>query len=276
MPQNLPDLTDALLSAARKAGAEEADALAVQGTSLSIDVRAGALEQAERSEGVDIGLRVLIGKRQANVSASDMRPETITALAERAVAMAREAPEDPDIGLADAAELAQDWDVGALELFDATPEPSPADLQEDAQQAEAAALALKGISQVQAASAAYGSRQIHLAASNGFSGGYSRTDRGLSCVAIAGTGAGMERDYDGDSRIFQADLRSPEEIGRRAGERAAERLDPRKPPTGSYPVLFDERISSTLIGHLLAAANGLSVAAGVVLASGPVGRAGLA
>ncbi|WP_306114783.1 MULTISPECIES: TldD/PmbA family protein [unclassified Roseovarius] len=262
MPQNLPDLTDALLSAARKAGAEEADALAVQGTSLSIDVRAGALEQAERSEGVDIGLRVLIGKRQANVSASDTRPETITALAERAVAMAREAPEDPDIGLADAAELAQDWDVGALELFDATPEPSPADLQEDAQQAEAAALAVKGISQVQAASAAYGSRQIHMAASNGFSGGYSRTDRGLSCVAIAGTGARMERDYDGDSRIFQADLRSPEEIGRRAGERAAERLDPRKPPTGSYPVLFDERISSTLIGHLLAAANGLSVARG--------------
>ncbi len=262
MPKNLHELTEALLSAARKAGAEESDALAVQGTSVSIDVRAGALEQAERSEGVDLGLRVLIGQRQANVSASDTRPDTITALAERAVAMAREAPEDPDIGLADMGQLARDWDVKALELFDPTSEPSPAELQRDAQEAEAAALAVTGISQVQAASAAFGSREIHMAASNGFSGGYSRTDRGLSCVAIAGTGAGMERDYDGDSRIFQADLRSAREIGQRAGERAAERLGARKPPTGAYPVLFDERISSTLIGHLLAAANGLSVARG--------------
>ncbi len=262
MPQNLPDLTDALLSAARKAGADAADALAVQGTSLSIDVRAGALEQAERSEGIDIGLRVLIGQRQANVSASDTRPETITALAERAVTMAREAPEDPDIGLADAGQLAQDWDVGALELFDATAEPSPAELQRDAEEAEAAALAVDGVSQVQAASAAYGSREIHMAASNGFAGGYARTDRGLSCVAIAGTGADMERDYDGDSRIFQADLRSARDIGERAGARAVERAGARKPPTGSYPVLFDERISSTLIGHLLAAANGVSVARG--------------
>lgn len=262
MPHNLPDLTDALLSAARKAGAEAADALAVRGTSLSIDVRAGALEQAERSEGIDIGLRVLIGKRQANVSASDTRPETLTALAERAVAMAREAPEDPDIGLADAGQLAQEWDVAALELADPSSEPSPAELQRDAGEAEAAALAVAGVSQVQAASAAYGSRQIHIAASNGFSGGYARTDRGLSCVAIAGTGTGMERDYDGDSRIFQTDLRSARDIGQRAGERAVERVGARKPPTGTYPVFFDERISSTLIGHLLAAANGLSVARG--------------
>ena len=118
MPEPLHDLTDALLAAARKAGADAADALAVRGTSLSIDVRAGALEQAERSEGVDIGLRVLIGQRQANVSASDTRAETLAALAERAVAMAKEAPEDPDIGLADPAQLVTGWDIDALELAD--------------------------------------------------------------------------------------------------------------------------------------------------------------
>ena len=262
MPHDLQDLTQALLDAARKAGAEAADALAVQGTSLSIDVRGGALEQAERSEGVDIGLRVLIGRRQANVSASDTRPGTLTALAERAVAMAREAPEDPHIGLADPDQLIRDWDIDALELSDPSPEPSPADLQRDAQEAEAAAQGVKGVSQVQASSAGYSSRAIHMAATNGFSGGYQRTDRGLSCVAIAGEGAGMERDYDGDSRIFQSDLRSPEDIGRSAGERAVERIGARKPPTGAYPVLFDERISSTLIGHLLAAGNGASVARG--------------
>lgn len=262
MAQNLQDLTDALLVAAKKAGAGAADAIAVQGTSLSIDVRGGALEQAERSEGVDIGLRVLLGQRQANVSASDTRPETLTALAERAVAMAREAPEDPHIGLAAPEQLAQEWDIDALELCDPAPEPTPAALQQDAQEAEAAALTVAGVTQVQAASAAYGRREIHIAASNGFSAGYARSDRGLSCVAIAGTGAGMERDHDGDSRIYQADLRSAGEIGRRAGERAVERQGAQKPPTGAYPVLLDERISSTLIGHLLAAANGLSVARG--------------
>ncbi len=272
MPQNLQELTHALLDAARKAGADAADAMAVQGTSLSIDVRGGALEQAERSEGVDIGLRVLIGQRQANVSASDTRPQTLAALAERAVAMAREAPEDPQVGLADPAQLAKGWDIDALELCDPGPEPSPADLQHDAQEAEAAALAMHGVTQVQAASAGYSSRQIHIAASNGFSGGYARSDRGLSCVAIAGEGTGMERDYDGDSRIFQADLRSAQEIGRTAAERAIERIGARKPPTGTYPVLFDERISSTLIGHLLAASNGASIARGSSWLLGKLGE----
>ena len=104
--------------------------------------------------------------------------------------------------------------------FDDTPEPSPEALQEDAARAEAAAQAVNGVTQVQSASAGYGAQQVHTAMSNGFEGGYARTDRGLSCVAIAGTGAGMERDYDGDGRIFQRDLRSPEDIGQSAGNRA--------------------------------------------------------
>ena len=262
MTQSLDALTQSLLSAAKRAGADNADAMAVQGTSVSIDVRAGALEHAERSEGIDIGLRVFVGQRVANVSASDTSTRTIDEMAQRAVAMAKEAPIDQYAGLADPSQLVTDWNTDVLELHDATPEPAPEELQRDASEAEAAALAIKGITQVQAASAAYGARQIHLAASNGFSGGYSRTDRALSCVAIAGTGNGMERDYAGDSRIFQADLRNSTEIGREASERALARMDARKPPTGSYPVLFDERVSSTLIGHLLAAVNGASVGRG--------------
>ncbi|WP_323783890.1 TldD/PmbA family protein [Thalassovita sp.] len=262
MTQNLDQLTHALLDAARKAGADAADAIAVTDTSVSIDVRGGALEQADRSEGTDIGLRVLIGQRQANVSSSDTRPETLAMMAERAVAMAKEAPEDPYIGLADPGQLARDWDMEALEMADPTPEPDPATLQEDACRAEAAALAVDGISQVQSASAAYGRRFIHLAASNGFSGGYARTDRATSCVAIAGTGTAMERDYDGDMRIFQSDLRSPEDIGETAARRTVERVNARKPKTGSYPVLFDERIAASLIGHLLGAINGSAIARG--------------
>lgn len=262
MSQPLDALTDQLLQAARRAGAEGADAKAVRATSLSVDVRGGTLEQAERSEGTDIGLRVFLGKRTAIVSASDTSAHTIEEMAARAVAMAREAPEDPNARLATENEFAKEWDLAALQLADPSDEPSPEDLQEDARTAEAAALAVEGVTQVQSASGGYGRQEIHFATSAGFAGGYARTDRGLSCVAIAGTGTGMERDYDGDGRLFQADLRSAEEIGTKAGERAVARLGARKPPTGSYPVLFDERISSSLIGHLLSAINGQAVARG--------------
>ncbi|WP_375554160.1 TldD/PmbA family protein [Roseovarius mucosus] len=272
MAKALDELTHALIDAALKAGAESADAIALRGQSITIDMRGGTLEQAERAEGVDIGLRVLIGGRQATVSASDTGAMTIAALAERAVAMAREAPVDPYAGLADAGQLAKDWDVVALELCDPAPEPAPDALARMAQEAEAAALAVDGVTQVQSATAGYSHRAVHIAASNGFSGGYARSDTGLSCVAIAGTGTGMERDYDGDSRIFASDLRDAAEIGQRAGLRAVERLGARRPRTGAYPVLFDERISGTLIGHLLAAANGASVARGSSWLRGRLGE----
>lgn len=262
MSQPLDALTAQMLDAAKSAGADAADAMAVRGTSLSVDVRAGVLEEAQREEGTDIGLRVFIGQRSAIVSASDTSSRTLSEMAERAVAMAREAPESPYAGLADVAQLATNWNIEALELQDPTDEPNPAALQADAAEAEAAALEVEGISKIDASSAGYGARDIYLAASNGFAGGYRRTDRGLSCVAIAGNGTDMERDYDGDSRIFQRDLRSAAEIGRTAAERTLLRRNPRKPPTGAYPVLFDERISSSLIGHLLGAINGSAITRG--------------
>lgn len=260
MPASLEQLSQDILTAARKAGADAADAMATRGTSVSVDVRAGALEQAERAEGTDIGLRVLLGRKQAIVSASDTRPETLAAMAERAVAMAREAPEDPHVGLADPEQLCATWDARPLEMADPAGEPAPEALERDARDAEAAALAVEGVSQVQGASGAYGENEIWIAATNGFSGGYRRTRRSTSCVAISGTGTAMQRDYDGDSRVFQADLRDPGDIGQSAGERAVAMQGARKPDTGRYPVLFDERISSSLIGHLLGAINGVSIA----------------
>ncbi|MBT8454885.1 MAG: TldD/PmbA family protein [Rhodobacteraceae bacterium] len=262
MANTLTDLTSALLDAARRAGADAADAIAIDGTSVSIEVLGGALEAAERAEGVDIGLRVILGQKQACVSASDTSPDTIAEMAERAVAMAREAPEDGSVGLADPAQLTTVTDADDLELSDPTAEPDPATLQDDALRAEAAAQAVKGVSQVQSAGAAYGRRRIALAASNGFSGGYSRTDRSLSCVAITGDGTDMERDYFGEMRIFQADLPDAAVIGRIAGERTAARAGARKPPTGAFPVLYDERIASSLIGHLLQAVNGNAIVRG--------------
>ncbi len=262
MTQSLSDLTQQLLDVARRAGADAADAIAVDGTSVSINVRAGALEQADRSEGIEIGLRVLVGQRQACVSSSDTKPDTLAQMAERAVAMAQEAPEDPYAGLADPAQLAAQTDSATLEMCDPSEEPDPATLQQDALRAEAAALANAGVSQVQSASAGYSRRRIHLSATNGFSAGYARSERGLSCVAISGTGTGMERDYDYDSRIFQADLRDADDIGRTAAARAVERVGARKPATGAFPVLFDERVANALIGSLLQATNGTTIARG--------------
>ena len=260
MTDTLADLSQRLLDHAKSAGADAADVLAVRGSSMSVDVRNGALEQAERSESTDIGLRVFIGQRVANVSSSDVRAQSFEIMADRAVAMAREAPEDPYVGLASSDQLATNTNADLLELFDPTPEPSPALLETDARDAEAAALAVEGITQVSGSSANYGTQDVFLAASNGFAGGYRRSSRSISCVAIAGTGTEMERDYDGDQRIFQSDLRTAQDIGESAARRTLERVSPKKPKTGAYPVLFDERISSSVIGHLLTAINGTSIA----------------
>jgi PmbA protein len=250
-----------LVELALKHGAEAADALAVRDEQASIAVRGGELEQAERSEGVDFGVRVLIGARQACASASDPRPETLRAVVERAVAMAREAPEDPSCGLVDPAErgLAS---PGDLRLCDDAPAPEPATLEAMARAAEAAALARPGVSQVESAAAGFGLSAIALATSDGFAGGYARSTASISVSAIAGEGAGMEADYDYATRRRFADLPDPAEIGARAGDRASARLHPRKPPAGAVPVIFDRRAAPSLIGHLLGAANGGSVARG--------------
>jgi len=237
MTQSLADLTHRLIDAAKTAGADTADSVAIAGTSVSIDVRNSVLEEAQRAEGIDIGLRVFVGNRSANVSASDTSERTIEEMATRAVAMAGVAPEDPHAGLADASQFAIDLDPTRLDLVDTSPEPDPAWMEEQA-------------------------RIVHLTTSNGFSGGYESTGHTLSAVAIAGTGSDMERDYDYDSRIHLSDRRDAVEIGRIAGERAVERRGARKPQTGTYPVLFDERIASSLIGHLLSASNGAAVARG--------------
>ena len=259
---SLKAVAEALLAAATRAGADAADALAVDQTALSIEVRGGRLEHAERAEGVEAGLRVLVGRRQATVAASDVRPATLDEMAARAVAMARVAPEDPTVGLADAALLAADTDAGPLGLSDPGPLAEPAELEDLALRAEAAALAVPRVAQVIGAGASRSRRRLHLAATNGFSAGYERSDSGLSCTALTGEGVGMERDWAAEVRIRRDDLPSPEDVGRLAGERAVARIGPRRPKTGAFPVLFDERISSSLIGHLLAAVQGTAIARG--------------
>jgi PmbA protein len=253
----LADLADRLVTAARRAGADQADAIAVRSVSLSVDVRDGAVEESQRSEGDDLGLRVLVGRKQAVVSTNDLDGKQFEALAERAVAMARAAPDDRFAGLADASLLAQS--IPQLDLLD--PEmPSVALLEQRAQEAEAAGLGVPGVTKSSGASASAGIGGMVLVTSHGFHGATIGSRHSISMSAIAGEGTGMESDYDFSSTLHAADLEDAAQIGRSAGERAVKRLNPRKVATRKVPVVFDSRIAGSLVGHLANAANGSSIA----------------
>ena len=239
----LVDRVSALVEAAKAAGASAADAVAVRGRSTAVSVRLGKVESTNASESDDIALRVFVGNRVASVSAtpaSDPRE-----LAERAVAMARVSPEDPFQGLADPAMLART--IEDLDLFDPT-DVSAERLKDDALAAEAAALAVPGVTNTAGAGASAGMGGIVLATSDGFVGNYMGTRFGCSVSAIAGEGTGMERDYDYSSRLHFADLDSADAIGRSAGERAVRRLKPRKAATGPVTVIFDPRVARGIAG----------------------------
>jgi PmbA protein len=248
---DLTQLAERLVAAARRAGADQADALAVRSISLAVEVRDGAVEESERSEGDDLGLRVIVGHKQAVVSTNDLKGDGFDALAERAVAMARAAPDDRFAGLADVSQLARDvaHEVAALDLLD--PEmPDVNVLEERAREAEAAGLAVRGVTKSGGASASAGIGGLVLVTSHGFHGATIASRHGISMTAIA----------DFSSTLHASDLENAQAIGRRAGERAVERLNPRKVTTRRVPVVFDSRISGSMVGHLASAANGSSIA----------------
>jgi PmbA protein len=253
----LTDRAERLVKAALAAGAETADAVAVRSVSLGIEVRDGAVEESESSEGDDLGLRVLIGRKQAVVSTNDLSGDGTAALATRAVAMARAAPEDKYAGLADPALLAHQFPD--LDLLDPNL-PTVTQLEALAKAAEQAGLAVKGVSKSGGASASAGIGGMVLVTSHGFRGAYLGSHHGISMTAIAGDGIGMERDYDYSSAHHTSDLESPDKIGRTAGERAVERINPRKVTTRKVPVVFDPRVANSLVSHLASAVNGASIA----------------
>src|SRR6202048_2185798 len=226
----LSTLAQRLVEAARRAGADAADAVAVRGVSQGVEVREGRVEESERSEGDDIGLRVLVGQRQAVVSTNDVSGDGVAKLADR-----------------------------ALELLD--PEtPSTSELERRACEAEAAALAVKGVTKSGGASASTGIGGMVLVTSTGFHGSYLRSSQSIAMTAIVGDGTGMERDYDYTTAPHASDLASAASLGRKAGERTVARANPRKVETCKVPVVFDPRVSGSLVGHLVGAVNGASIA----------------
>ncbi len=256
-PQSL--LAD-LIAKAKAAGAEAADAICFENVSISHAQRLGAIEKLERSESRDLGLRVFIGKKQAIVSSTDYNAQALDELVERVVAMARSVPEDPHCGLATPDQLAQNY-PDDLDICDPD-EPAAEILIERARAAEDAARAVDGVTNSEGAEAGWDRTSVWLASSTGFAGHYARTSHGVGVSVIAGSGTGMERDYDYHTTVFAEDLSDPAEIGRSAGEKAVRRLNPRKVASTRVPVVYDPRVSGGLLSHLASAINGSAIARG--------------
>ncbi len=253
------DLLTDLLGRAKRAGADDADAVYFESASLSVAQRLGASEKLERSESRDLGLRVLIGKQQAMVSSTDLATKALDELVERCVAMARAAPEDPHCGIASPDQITADGPD--LDIFDSD-EPTAESLIDAARRAEDAARAVAGVTNSEGAEAGWSRSRIALAASNGFARGYSVSSHSLAASVLAGEGTAMERDYDYATAVHRADLESAEEIGRNAGERAVRRLGARKVETTEAPIVYDPRVSGGLVRHLAGAINGVAIARG--------------
>ncbi len=252
------DLMADLIGAAKAAGADAADALLVSGASVSVQRRMRRTEQLERSEARDLGLRVFVGKRSAIVSSTAMDPAGFRALAERAVAMARVVPDDPYGGLA---ERTAPPDGTGLDLADEA-EPDAEALVARASTAEEAALLVPEVNNSEGAEAGYSRTETVLMTSAGFAGRYVRTSHSVSATALAGSGVDMQRDYDFSTTVHLTDLEDPAEIGRLAGERAVQRLHPTRPRTARLPVMYDPRVASSLLGHLVGAINGAAIVRG--------------
>lgn len=264
------DLLTSLIGKARKRGATDADAVLFESAALTHNQRMGKTEGIERAESVDLGLRVLVGKRQAIVSSTDLGNEALERLADQAVAMAKSAPEDPWCGLAESSEISRE--IPALEIVDPV-EPAPETLANRAAAAEDAARAVPGVTNSEGAEASWSRTAVALAASNGFAGGYTVTRHGIAASVLAGDGRNMQTDYDFSSAVFAEDLDSPEAVGASAGERAVARLNPRKVDTCRVPVIFSNRVSGSLLRAFAGAISGPSVARGTSFLKDAMGQA---
>ncbi|MFN0193802.1 MAG: TldD/PmbA family protein [Aestuariivirga sp.] len=262
-------IAEAAIEAAKRSGADAADALIINRRATDIGIREGKLEKHEYAESGEIGLRVFVGKSSAAIAGSKFDSDALARLADSVVQLAKVAPEDEYSGLADAslyARVVPDLDLADNAL------PDTAKLRGMAMTAEAAALAVKGVSKSDGASASASERDVTLVTSNGFAASYRRTGSSVSVSAIAQSSQGMERDYDYSAAIHSSELEAAEKVGRTAGERAVRRLDPRKVKSQAVPVVFENRIAASLANHLASAISGSSVARGTSFLAKDMGK----
>jgi PmbA protein len=257
-PGQARHIAESLVERGTAAGATAADTLYIGERSSGVQVRLGELDHVSRSEGEEIGVRLFAGQRSATAASSDLSDEALALLVDRCMAMAEQAPEDPFAGLAPEGLLMR----GELPFLDSQDkrEPDPAELRARALEAENAALAVDGVTNSSGAGASASAAVVALATSGGFAGAYRATGHSVSAAVVAGEGSAMQRDHEWHSVRHLGDLDPAEAIGRRAGEGAVARLNPGRVAPGKYPVLFDQRVAGSLLGHFAGAIAGVAVA----------------
>ncbi|MEM1106152.1 MAG: metallopeptidase TldD-related protein [Pseudomonadota bacterium] len=269
-PEQSHPALEAAIQACLDGGATAADGRMSVSEGVNVAVLGGKLESIERAESQALALRCFFGQRMAHVSGSDLSKAGLAALSERCVAMAKVAPEDPHAGLAPSDGL--ETQLRELDL-DGDVDVPDEDLERRALEAEAAACAVAGVKQVSSCGIGWSRSTRWLMSSQGFQSGKTASSLGLGLAAVAEADGKMERDYESRTARYLEDMPAPETIGRIAGERTVARLSPRKLATQKAAVIYDRRLSASLVGSLLGAISGPSIARGVSFLKDKLGEA---
>lgn len=245
------------LDQAKASGASDCEAEVSQAFGQDVSVRHGEVETIEYNRDRGLSVSVYFGKKLGHASTSDLSPQAVKDTVAAAVSIARHTASDDFAGLADPELLAQEipdldlyhpWDLAVEEAI------------ELAQRIEAAALAVDPrITNSEGATASTHESQFVYGNSLGFLAGYPASRQAFSCSVIAETGSGMQRDYWYSTARAADELERAEDVGRRAGERTARRVDARKVKTCDVPVIFEAPIASGLMGHFVSAVSGGSL-----------------
>ena len=257
MDEDYRSLAEEIIKLSLSKGADSSDIVIAKNLSKNIGCRLGKIEEIEQSETKVLGLRTFIGNRNAIISTNDFSKNSINESIDRVISMTKLAPEDPLSKLAnETAKIIPD-----LELFD-TCDLNPDQLKDLALETENSALEVKGVTNSNGASSSQSKTSFHLSTSNGFSGGYKKSNFSISCSAIAGNELSMQTDYDYDSKVFFKDLKGTSLVGEQAAENTVSKCNPKKIKTCKSDVVFDPRVSKTLLSHISSLVNGSSIARG--------------
>jgi PmbA protein len=274
MTDNLMDLVQHVVTQAEQAGASGADAVAYDVLDGHVRVRMGEVEQIQRARERKLGLRVMVGQRQAISATGDLRPETVDKLAKDTVEMAKVIAEDPFAGLPDAAQCGA-FHAERPDLLDATAETFNLEAGARwAKEAEGAAMSSDDrIDNSEGAEFGFSSAHRAYAASGGVAGSYRSSHFSGYVVPVATENGIMERDYWYSQRRHLKDLESATEIGQIAAARTVRRLGARQVTTCQVPVVFDDRTASSLVGHLAGALSGYALYRGTSFLRDSLGEA---
>lgn len=243
-----------VLREARALGASQAEAGASVESGLTLTVRLGEVETLEHQRDRGLGITVYFGKRKGAASTADLSPEAIRESVRAACSIARYTAEDDCAGLADAELMARDLpDLDLSHPWD----PEPDEVIDIALRCEDTARGFDPrIENSEGATVTTHRGTRVYANSHGFIGGYESTSHSLTCSVIGKDGDGMQRDYWYSIARDVKALESPEEVGRKAGERTVARLGARRLATRKAPVLFVPELARGLVGSFLGAMRG--------------------